>query len=335
MKLKLILASKDTSSQACHVGLGVTALNLAASLADAGIDVESWPIFDGYVLRDRLKARPDVTHTVMLAPWVDTPFLRTLTADFPQIQFTVTCHSNIGFLQCDAWSVRVIREQMELERDRLNFKISGNSKAYCDTVLAAYRHPCEHLPNLHHMQMEPIPRSRWTRGNVLRIGIFGATRMLKNMGTAVAAALVAAETLQAETEIWVSAGREEGGKGIMAACRAMVAAHTYARLVESPWQPWAQFHSTIRKMNVLLQPSFTESFNNVTADGIIMGVPSVVSPAIDWVPRDWQADPDDAVDLAKSALRLISSRRAPGRGLRALQKYNAAGVRRWKQYLGA
>lgn len=332
--MRIALVFKDVSSVACHIGLGVTALSLAATLAEAGVEVETWPVFDGYVLRDRLKTRPDVTHVVMLAPWVDTAFLRVLTADFPAVQFTVTCHSNVGFLQCDAWSVKVIREQMELERDRLNFRISGNSAAYCAWVTAAYHRPCLYLPNLHHMQMRPVSKTRWARGSVLRIGIFGATRVLKNMGTAVAAALVIAETLQAETEIWISAGREEGGKGIIAACRNMVAGHPYARLVESPWQPWAQFHSTIRKMNLLLQPSFTESFNNVTADGITMGVPSVVSPAIDWVPSDWQADPDDACDLAKTAIRLLGSRWAAVRGLRALARYNKAGLACWRKYLG-
>src|SRR5581483_11950249 len=191
--MKLILAYKDVSSVACHIGLGVTALNLAASLADAGIDVEAWPVFDGYVLQDKLKARPDVTHVVMLAPWVDTPFLGRLINLFPAVQFTVTCHSNVGFLQCDAWSVKVIREQMEMERDRLNFKISGNSKVYCDWIRAAYRRPCALLPNLHHMQIEPCFRHPWARGTLLRIGIFGATRVLKNLGTAVAASLVVAE----------------------------------------------------------------------------------------------------------------------------------------------
>jgi hypothetical protein len=334
MKMKLILVYKDVSTVACHIGLGVTALNLAATLTDAGMDVETWPVFDGYVLRDKLQTRPDVTHVVMLAPWVDTAFLRTLTALFPRVHFTVTCHSNVGFLQCDAWSIKVIREQMELERDRLNFRISGNSKAYCNWVIAAYRRPCLFLPNLHHMQMQPTPKARWSHGSVLRIGIFGATRILKNMGTAVAAALVVAETLQAETEIWVSAGREEGGKGIMTACRNMVAGHPYARLVESPWQPWAQFHATIRKMNLLLQPSFTESFNNVCADSVSAGgTACVVSPAIDWAPTEWQADPDDACDIARVAIRVLGDKRAPKKGLRALARYNASGLKCWKQYL--
>jgi hypothetical protein len=34
-------------------------------------------------------------------------------------------------------------------------------------------------------------------------------------------------------------------------------------------------------VHLLLQPSFTQSFNVVTADGVHQGVPSVVSDAID------------------------------------------------------
>jgi hypothetical protein len=332
---RVAFAFKDVSKIACHVGLGVTALNLAASFMDAGIAAETWPVFDGYVLRDKLKQRPDITHVVMLAPWVDTPFLAGLTAMFPRVRFTVTCHSNVGFLQCDGWSMKVIREQMDLERDRMNFHVSGNSKAYCDFVRAAYSRPCALLPNMHHMQTAPKFKAPWKRGTPLRIGIFGATRVLKNMGTAVAGALVAAEKLQAETEIWVSAGREEGGKGIMAAVTAMVDRHPYARLVQSPWQTWPQFHGTVRRMNLLLQPSFTESFNNVTADGITQGVPSVVSPAIDWVPSDWQADPDDAVEIGNAALHIVAKRRAPAQGLKSLNNYNAAALKLWRKYLAA
>ena len=63
-------------------------------------------------------------------------------------------------------------------------------------------------------------------------------------------------------------------------------------------------------MHVLLQPSFTESFNVVTADGIAEGVPTVTSEAIDWVPSTWQADPDDAGDVACVAEYLLKSPKA-------------------------
>jgi glycosyltransferase involved in cell wall biosynthesis len=42
-------------------------------------------------------------------------------------------------------------------------------------------------------------------------------------------------------------------------------------------------------MNVLINCSYTESFNMVTADGIAEGIPSVVSDAICWAPAYWRA----------------------------------------------
>ena len=61
------------------------------------------------------------------------------------------------------------------------------------------------------------------------------------------------------------------------------------KLVENGWQSWPKFRQSVAHMHLLLQPSYTESFNMVTADGVAEGVPSVVSHAIDWAPEHWKA----------------------------------------------
>ncbi len=87
-------------------------------------------------------------------------------------------------------------------------------------------------------------------------------------------------------------------------------------------------------MHVLLQPSFTESFNVVTADGIAAGVPTVTSEAIDWVPSMWQANADNAGEVARVAEYLLRSPHAIEDGRAALASYAAAGLRAWTKYLG-
>ena len=72
--------------------------------------------------------------------------------------------------------------------------------------------------------------------------------------------------------------------GVTDAVRQMLNNLPHVKLVENGWQPWPQFRNTVRHMHLLLQPSYTESFNVVTADGIAEGVPSVVSDAIEWAP---------------------------------------------------
>jgi hypothetical protein len=81
------------------------------------------------------------------------------------------------------------------------------------------------------------------------------------------------------------------------------------KLVATGWLPWAR--QLVGTMHLLLQPSFTESFNVVTADGVHQGVPSVVSDAIDWAPARWQANPDDAEDVVRAWRSACSRRRRP------------------------
>jgi hypothetical protein len=85
-------------------------------------------------------------------------------------------------------------------------------------------------------------------------------------------------------------------------------------------------------MHLLLQPSYTESFNMVTADGAAEGVASVVSEAIDWAPDDWKADVDDVLDISRVGRRLVCDSAAADDGLRALQRQTAEGVHSYKNY---
>ena len=95
------------------------------------------------------------------------------------------------------------------------------------------------------------------------------------------------------------------------------------------WNSWSQFRDTIRRMHLLIQVSYTESFNMVTADGIAEGVPSVVSEAIDWVPRDWVAHFDSADQVARVGRRLIYDRYAAEEGFRALETHNNESYGAW------
>jgi hypothetical protein len=88
-------------------------------------------------------------------------------------------------------------------------------------------------------------------------------------------------------------------------------------------------------MHLLLQPSYTESFNMVTADGVAEGIPSVVSDAIDWAPDDWKANVDDVLDISRVGRRLLCDPHAAMDGLRALESHVAGGIRAYEEYLSA
>ena len=333
--MKLILAYKNFAANRniCHIGLGVTAMNAARAMRARNIQAEVWPILSAADLQAKLASDGEVSHVVVSAPWIQTPDLAQLCSQFRETRFAVNCHSNLGFLQADPSAMRLVREGIELGRSTWNFQIAANCERLGRWVEAAYSAPCLRLPNIYHLDAtEHTRRPAYTSGT-LRIGAFGATRALKNLMTAAGAAVEIANARRADLEFWISSGRNEGAGCVLDAVRQMMQGLPHVKLVENPWAPWPQFRQTVRHMHLLLQPSYTESFNVVTADGVAEGVPSVVSDAIDWAPSSWKAKVDDAGDIARVGLKLLKNRRAPAEGLKALEQHNEFALSHWRSFL--
>ncbi len=333
--MSVVLAYKNFAANRniSHIGLGVAAINTAKVLRRAGISTEVWPILTASDLRRRLKAEPR-EQVIISAPWIPSPDLQGLSTDFPDTQFTVTCHSNVGFLQADRNGVKLVREVMDLELGTANVHLAGNTRRFCTWITAAFGAPCAYLPNLYYVESDPIRPQQPYTGGTIRLGAFGATRPLKNLMSAAGAALEISRLLRVPLDLWLSAGRAEGGgEGVHLAIKEMLQGLPNVSLHWNGWQSWPKFRQTVAHMHLLLQPSYTESFNMVTADGVAEGVPSVVSSAIDWAPADWKADVDDVLDIARVGRRLLYDPHAARDGFRALQGYVADGVRCYKEFI--
>jgi len=345
-QVRAVLAYKNTqiNRNVSHVGLGVTAQLTQKTLLAAGYHAETWAVDSAPELELRLAAAQmtaaragahPVSHVVIAAPWIEAVQLQGMIARHPDVQWVVECHSNFGFLQADPAGARLMRDAATLDAGSHNFRVAGNCRKFCDTWAAAYGGRMMLLPNLYDVStIVPVgQRQPWQPGHTLRVGLFGAVRPLKNHTTAVAAALRLAADLRNDVEIHISEGRVESGGVALDAVAQLAANVPGARLVPSGWRSWPEFRRLVGTMHVLLQPSFTESFNVVTADGIASGVASVVGDAIDWVPRDWVACADDAGDVARVARRLLHDAHAVAAGQAALRAYVADGLRHWASYL--
>ncbi len=336
--MSVVLAYKNFAANRniSHIGLGVAAINTSKVLRRESIATEVWPIIHAQDLRTRLQARP-AGHVIVSAPWIPTSELQSLSNDFPNTHFGVVCHSNVGFLQADRNGVKLVRELMELEMGTHNVHLGGNCRKFCDWVKAAFSVPCAYLPNLYYLDEHAHGHRHGAfTGGVLRIGAFGATRPLKNFMSAAGAALEIARGLRVPLELWLSGGRAEGGgEVVLSAVEEMLSGMPDVTLKLNGWRSWPRFREVVRHMHLLLQPSYTESFNMVTADGIAEGVPSVVSDAIDWVPRYWTAHADDVLDIARVGRHLLNDPRAAADGVRALSANVADGVSAYRSYLAA
>jgi hypothetical protein len=336
--LRVILAYKNFAANRAvsHIGLGVTALNSAKTLRDAGVITDVWAITSSHHLAQQLTAAQSVSpvsHVVISAPWIPTAELQALTAAHPETKFAVNCHSNLGFLQADPGAMRLVREGLELQRSTWNFQVAANNLRLSNWVADTYGSGCTHLPNLYHLDSLAGPRRTLFTGGTLRIGAFGATRPLKNFMTAAGAALEIASRMRVDLEFWMSSGRNEGGGPLVNAIHQMTIGLPHVHVRENGWQTWPQFRQIVRHMHLLLQPSYTETFNVVTADGVAEGVPSVVSHAIEWAPSGWKAQVDDVHEIAVVGQKLLRDKRASARGLKALRNYNQRAMRFWDEFL--
>jgi len=346
-KVRVVLAYKNFGANkgVSHIGLGVAALNTMQTLRANGMHADVWPITSPDDLDRRLAAEQSaslargehpVSHVVVSAPWIPTERMRALIMQHPDVHFAVNSHSNVGFLMADPSGIRLLREGLELAVGHHNFSIGGNSAKFVDAWTRMYGVPCAWLPNLYNVEhCRAVGHRRPWSGGTLRVGVFGATRPLKNMVTAVAACIEAAGRLHTDVEVWMNSGRDEGGKGVQSAIEQLVVNLPAVKLRHAGWQSWPGFRQVVASMHLLMQPSYTESFNMVTADGIAMGVTSVVSDAIDWAPQDWMARVDDVSDVARIGTRLLHDVHAVDEGQRALRTYVASGLDAWRRHLRA
>ena len=338
---RVALVYRDLSGEGVsHVGLGISAAHTAKTLRQHGIWAEIWPSRDAKQIVERLRhvdaragergeVRP--THVVLAAPWVSTDDLARMAAEFREVAFVVVSHSNVGFLAADPHAIRLLRQTADLQLESHNVFVGGNSQKFTEWATEAWGVNAVWLPNLY-CTTETFPhRNRRWDGGLLRLGIFGANRPLKNFISGAAAVVELAARLHVPTELYLSTGRNEGGSD--RALEEMTEDISNLRVIHTGWLSWPRFRRLLRAIDLVFQVSYTETFNIVTADAVAEGVPVVASDAIDWVPRWWQARADEPRDLARVAEHLLRDPNASNDGRRALEAYVEQGVLAWQRFL--
>jgi hypothetical protein len=318
-----------------HIGLGVSATNNVKNLHHMGIRAQVIAVKDDEGLKQVLIDNKDVTHVIVSAPWIMTATFSQLCAQYPDTQFAMVSHSNVGFLQADIRGIQLIKEALDLEGSAHNFHLAGNCKEFQGWVENTFKAPCTFLPNMYYLHHRHGERKELWDGGKLRLGVFGAARIQKNFVTAVAAAMEIAAHFGVQTEIWMNSGRDDGpeSKRLRVAISQLCSEMPNVELKFASWSSWGTFKRLVGSMNLLLQPSYTESFNMVTADGVSQGVPSVVSDVVTWAPDYWKARIDDANDIARRGVGILRDPGASRIGLLKLKHYVRDGREAWLSYL--
>ena len=321
------------------VGLNIAGYTTATVLKKEGLDVSVFPVrhnidivtaIDKYQEETKIK----LTHAVISAPWLSVHDLKALLNHFPYIKFLILSHSNVGFLQADPWGVELFRHYIELKKTYKNIEVGGNSAKFSNWLSKAFNTKAILLPNLYPLAENISMKLVWDGVSAIKIGIFGAPRAQKNFMTAVGSAILIQQSLGVKVEIHMNSDVEDSNNVVSLAITQMTKNLDNITLVKHNWAYWDDFIKIVADMDLLLQPSYTESFNMVTADGISVGVPSVVSPAIYWAPNSWKAETDDCTDIANRGIFLLKNYKARQKGLKALRSHNDNSLSYWFKYFG-
>lgn len=227
-----------------------------------------------------------------------------LAAEYPQTQFVTVNHSSQAHLLTHAHWLRSQSEFLRLAIERPNCWLASPD----ERVPLREATGCERaiwLPNL--VELPPFTVTR-NRPKAPVVSLVGRRDIVKNFPTQILAAGIVNRRKPLKLLIVTKGGGDD-----------------FSRLAEQcgvdadvfQWDQQRNYLALIgQRADVGLQASFSESFNYVALDHLSLGIPVIGSPAIRYLPREWQASPDDPASIALTLGRVLDDRDAGGEARR-------------------
>lgn len=162
-------------------------------------------------------------------------------------------------------------------------------------IFSVLRHPrCVWFPNpVHRVTCDPKPLP-----DVPNVSLICAGRQLKNIPNQIVGAAKANKTRPIRL---VYSSRNKGWEAHTALAEVLG-----LPFVNLEWQQWKDYlYYTCHKIDLGLQVSYTESFNYVALEHMMMGKPVVGCDAVRYIPSTWRARADDPDDIARVILELL------------------------------
>jgi hypothetical protein len=224
-------------------------------------------------------------------------------------KWVIYIHSNMEFLAHEGIAFEFIRKYEGVATKFWNKKLiylAFNSKRAFDAIQGLTILPTLYLPNVYHYckfyrKEIPLFKDR----DDLFIGAFGAIRPFKNHLNELIASVKFANSIGKRLVFFVNGTRlEQGGNSVLRNLVALLDG-TIHKIEVIPWQNDQEiFYNILRQMDISLQVSLSETFNNVGADSISVGVPTVGSAHLEYLSELSQANPysvDDICEKMKTA----------------------------------
>jgi len=335
-KVLLIIRSnkkKTDKSISNHNGLSNAAKATIESLLESIINIEQSLVYDNNdIWMECEKHKPN--YVVVDGLWVVPEKFEELSELYPNIKWIIRIHSEISFIAQEGIFTDWIYKYLKIK----NVYVVFNSlKIYkiMKNIARPYNSKIEYLPNLYTLSKNNLAIKKNKNKDTLKIGIFGAARILKNQLGQAVAALDFAEQLNKPLELYININtKDPNGLPIYLNIIHLLKNHFSGRhninLVE--WTSHENFMEIMKDIDIVMQVSFTETFNLVCCDSLNMNTPIVGVSEIPWIHSISKADPIGHQSMVRALRRAY---RAPTLNVMLnsfnLRRYNKKSIKIWEK----
>jgi hypothetical protein len=332
-QILFILKEKQYSMSLVSYGLMNSAIPVAEHLRTIGCHCKIVQVIDANAIDHEVNEyKPDIV--VIEAVWVEAKKLKELMhlKRYHRVQWIVRVHSNMGFLASEPHSIKVLRDYIALDERRLI--LSFNNDDFERSISNAWDYNFTYLPNI--AKVHESESDHLEEKNYIHIGCFGALRLIKNQCFQAICAMQAANALGKKLYFHVTPHFwGDNNDPILMALRYIFQDSKHELHIHN-WMPLHNFLELVKRMDLGLQLSYTESFNIVAADFVNCGRLVIVSDAISWMPSSLRVSTTDYKEVVEKIVHIYKHRNnniTKGSQRRHLREYNDTAKKAWDWFM--
>lgn len=317
---RLLFILKKRSSYGISYGLANSCKFICNALEQFGIECKVVEVQDNNGI-DRVVHLFKPTHVSIDALWVVPDKFNVLLKKYPNIKWDVRIHSKVPFIANEGIAFQWLYGYQSISEVFDNFTVAANAYV-TSNQLNELGIKTRYLPNIYdpRLNMDDIGAECDCFKHQIDIGCFGAIRPLKNHLNQATAAIIFADKIGKKMKFHINSDRiEQKGDPALKNLEYLFKNNPKHELIKHPWMNHAEFLRLVKKMELGMQVSFSESFCIVAADFVYKNIPVIGSPDIEWLSKYYQADPNDYQDMVE---KLTNAYKYKYLGLHWLNKYN-------------
>lgn len=334
--MSILFILKERSNYGSY-GLINSCRFIVNALSEYGINSNIVQVVDANSIdREVTNFKPKIV--ILEAIWVTPKKMEELVILHPKIKWVIRIHSMVPFLVSEGMSFEWLNGYYELQRRGFNVLISCNNKKLQKDLNDIYHNTISLTPNIYFPLFSDSKDFKIKKHNdIIDIGCFGALRILKNHSQQAIWAIELANIKNKILHFHINVSEfETAQSGSIIKNLRNIFVNTNHKLIEYPWLNHNDFLSLIKHMDLMMQVSFTETYNIIVCDSIFSKVPVIVSSEINLTDSFFVVNPSDREKIIEKMGTCLEKDKIHTyilSNIHILNKHNREALREWIKFL--